>query len=206
MKLIGGLEILTTDEWGARTRRGYPEIRKYAYKGVVNHHTSGPNRALIPNRLKAKQAAVNLAGTTQSWHMDHNGWADSGHHFLISRDGIICEGRHGSIASVASGKNCIVGAHAADSDKGVNFNDWVGIEHEGNYIEEFMPRAQLEASIMLQAWICMCCGIDTSTIIGHVETGCATACPGACFLNHMGDMRKEVHNKKLYLMELKGGK
>ena len=42
--------------------------------------------------------------------MDHNGWIESGHNFLVSRGGLILEGRHRSIEMVQNA-TMVVSAH-----------------------------------------------------------------------------------------------
>lgn len=195
--LPGGIAVYTCDEWQAR-----PPLHSFATTTPTNmvlHHMDYPNRASIPDHNLAIQTAFRLARTCQSDHMDNRGWSDTGQHFTVSIDGIICEGRHGSLAALLSG-HCIRGAHAADPETGADDNNSWGTEHEGTYMTAQMPPAQWNASVQLHAAIAFLCNLDSATIIGHRDTGCSTSCPGDWFESQIPQFRTAVHNQKLRLM------
>lgn len=189
--LPGGVLVYPCAAWGAR-----PPLHEFAAtapSAMVLHHMDYPNRDPIADRAQAIEAAFDLARRCQADHMDHNGWADTGQHFTVSIDGIICEGRHGSLDAVLAG-HCIRGAHAADADVGVDFNDSWGTEHEGTYDTAHMPAAQWSASVALHAAIALLCKLDSSSILGHRDTGCVTDCCGNWFEAQIPRFRDDVHN------------
>jgi hypothetical protein len=196
--LPGGVEVYRTAEWGARAPRA--AFNATVPTNMVLHHMDFPNRDPIADRAAATQAAFELAKTCQNDHMDGNGWSDTGQHFTVSIDGVICEGRHGSLDALLA-RHCIHGAHAADDTVSPPIDDnqsW-GTEHEGTYDTVHMPAAQWNASVKLHAAIAMLCNLDTATIIGHRDTGIATDCPGKWFHAQIPQFRAEAHTAKSQL-------
>lgn len=200
MKVIaGGLVIYECADWGAR-----PPTHAFAAttpSDSVVHHMDWANRALIADHNEAVQWAFHVARQCQADHMDGNGWSDTGQHFTITRDGIVLEGRHGSLAALLAG-HCIRGAHAADADTGADDNDSWGVEHEGTYTTEHMPQAQWNASVRLFGAIGQLCNLDTATIKGHRDTGCQTACPGDWLESVLPEFRQSAHVYKLKLRSM----
>jgi hypothetical protein len=192
--LPGGLIVYECSDWGARDAlHVFPATTP---SNMVLHHMDYPNRAPIADHNAAVHAAFQLARTCQNDHMDHNGWSDTGQHFTVSIDGIVCEGRHGSLAALLAG-HCIRGAHAADA--GIDDNDSWGTEHEGTFQTAHMNATQWGASITLHAAISFLCKLDSATIEGHRDTGIATTCPGDWFENQIPEFRQQVHHSVLAL-------
>ncbi len=160
---------------------------------IVIHHMDYPNRALQPDPDQAREIAFQLARACQRDHMQVNGWADTGQHFTVSRDGVILEGRHGSLQAALTGK-AVHGAHAADGN--IDFNDDWGIENEGTYDFVSMPARQWQALVQLVAWLATVCHIDTAKVIGHRDTGIATDCPGQWLWSRLPALRQQAHQLK----------
>lgn len=197
MTLLTRYHIYSCAEWGARDPgQTFPSTR--AEDSIV-HHMDWPNRPLIEDSGEAVQRAFEVARSCQADHMDNNGWADTGQDFTVTRDGIILEGRHGALDALMAG-HCERGAHCADPDVGVYDNNSWGVEHEGNYTSEQMPIQQEQAAIWLQALICLKTRLDTSTIKGHKDTGCETACPGDWLHAQLPRWREQTHTLKLQMM------
>lgn len=158
-------KIIGCDAWGARppssaiTPAGKPD------KAIV-HHTAGHAPGTSLEDAKA------YARSIQNDHMNRpppdGPYKDSGHNFLVMRNGLILEGRHGSIAAIVRGV-MIQSAHCPGQ------NDQPGVEHE-HISGEAMTNPQKQASIDLHTWICLETGIVPSAIHGHGEFF-ATACP-----------------------------
>lgn len=187
--LPGGVVVYTTSDWNAR-----PPTHGFAATTPTNmilHHMVYPNRAPIASYDDAVQFAFSIAARCQNDHMDTNGWADTGQHFTVSIDGIVLEGRHGSLDALLN-RHCIRGAHAADG--GIDFNDSWGTEHEGTYDTVHMPAAQWDASTRLHAAIAFLCGLDSASAIGHRDTGIATACCGNWLESQLPQFRAAVHD------------
>ena len=196
--LPGGVVVFTCAEWGAR-----PPTHDFAAttpNNMVLHHMAYPNRAPIADHQLAVSKAFAIARQCQNDHMDTNGWADSGQHFTVSIDGVICEGRHGSLAALRA-RHCIRGAHAAQTKPfPVDDNNSWGTEHEGTYSDFEMPIPQWNASVRLHAAIAFLCSLDSDLVIGHRDTGCETDCPGNWFEAQIPTFRVDVHAAKSQLM------
>ena len=187
-------KIYSCQEWGAK-----PPVHTFRTtdpKYIIIHHMVTENRMLCTSPKTAKETAFSLQRECQQFHMEGNGWADTGQHFTVSRDGVIMEGRHGSLVAARDG-DCILGAHAADPDTGANENASWGIECEGTYTSSKMPLPQWNALVALCTWLSAQCLIDSTRINGHRETGCRTACPGDWLYGKLPDLRTAVHDEKL---------
>ena len=77
--------------------------------------------------------------------MDSNGWNDSGHNFLVCRNGVVLQGRWLTVSAIQSG-HMVISAHCPGQ------NDQIGIEHE-HLGDEEMTEDQLKASAQLIAWV-----------------------------------------------------
>ncbi|GAA3503851.1 hypothetical protein GCM10019016_109630 [Streptomyces prasinosporus] len=109
----------------------------------------------------------------QDLHMDDNGWADTGCHFLVSRGGWITEGRHGSLEALAGGSGFPLGTHTAGQN-----DHAVGIAGEGAYHDGAVPPGtQWEGLVTLCAHACARYRIPSGLIHGHRDYG-GTLCPG----------------------------
>ena len=104
------------------------------------------------------------AATIHQWHMEGNGWAGIGYHYLVRFDGTIERGRPENI----------VGAHAGSSANG----DSIGICLTGNLSVHSPTEAQVTALVWLIKDIYR--RYAELTIIGHEEV-MATDCPGKLF-------------------------
>jgi N-acetylmuramoyl-L-alanine amidase len=164
----GSLRIYATGEWGAAQPRGRIQLVGRPVR-ILIHHTAGhhPELAAIPS-VESFAEACAYARSIQLSHFGR-GWLDSGQNFTVFRNGLVFEGRHGSIAAIARGR-MVESAHCPGE------NDQPGIEHEHQVGEPLTP-AQAAASVALQAWICRHTGIRPSSgIHGHREYY-ATDCP-----------------------------
>ena len=184
--------IYSCAEWGAQPP-DHPFQSVTPHK-IVIHHMAYPNRALESDPAQARRTAFELARACQRDHQHNNGWADTGQSFTISRDGLICEGRHGALQAAQNGHN-VRSAHCADGR--IDCNNDFGIENEGTYSSASMPKKQWNALVALAAWLAFKCNIDTAQILGHQNTGIATACPGAWLEAQLPTLRSQAHILKL---------
>ena len=182
--------IYSCKEWGAAAPRHSSALTTPPH--VIVHHMATVNRAPLVNALVALEKAKDIAQRCQAGHFA-NGWADTGQHFTVTIDGVILEGRHGSLDAAKLGR-CVRGAHAADSDTGADDNDSFGIECEGTYSTAEMPKAQWVALVALCAWLVDRARLTSSDVIGHRDTGCRTECPGNALYTRLPALRKAVHD------------
>lgn len=138
------LEIITPAQWGARAPLAEPELVPRASR-IIFHHTAGHHPEISLPGDESREEAMAYARAIQNFHMDSNGWNDSGHNFLVCRNGLVLVGRWFTVTAIQHGR-MIRSAHCPGQ------NDQIGIEHEHLGGEE-MTAVQKEASATLQAWI-----------------------------------------------------
>jgi len=180
----GGLDLLTASPvfaavpeptiascstWGARAASSAVTIHSYKPSYIVVHHTATSNSVAT-----TQAAAYGLARSIQNFHMDSNGWIDSGQNFTVSRGGYAMEGRHRSLETLRGGTSFVHGAHVGAGN--VN-SESIGIENEGTYTSVTPPDALFDKLTALCAYICDQYGIASNQIFGHRDF-MATACPG----------------------------
>lgn len=172
--------IASCATWGARSPGSLSVISRNPDK-IVIHHTASANSTDY-----SQAHAYQLARDIQRWHMDGNGWSDSGQHFTISRGGYIMEGRHNSLSRLRAGSGMVVGAHCpGQNDKAI------GIENEGTYTSATPPAALYDKLVLFCAYICDQYGIAASQIFGHRDYY-ATACPGNVLYGMLPQLRADV--------------
>lgn len=185
--------IYTCAEWGAS-----PVSRKFTVStalGIVTHHTTSPNVVPHTDLDEERERCFRLARSIQKDHQKRNKWVDSGHHFLLTRSGLILEGRHGSLAAARNGR-CVQGAHSGVTS--VNYT-WHGIEWEGRYDEKFLVTpAQWASGVRLYAWLAYWGKFDTLKNKPH-RFFKATACPGL-LADHLVDLRRGAHDLKVEIL------
>ena len=165
--------IILTAEWGAVdatqsiTRVGKPNK-------IIFHHTDGHHPELDQVSGESRAEAIAFAKAIQRDHMHRpppdGPLIDSGHNFLVTRSGLVLEGRHGSVAAIMDGV-MVQSAHCPSQ------NTQPGIEHEHKDPEGMTPE-QREPSLFLHEFICRHTGIRPNEIHPHKEFF-ATECPGA---------------------------
>ena len=135
----------------------------------IIHHTAGHHPELGDAANESVAESIAYAKAIQRLHMLVNGWNDSGHNFLVCRNGWVLQGRWRTVTAIQH-QRMVVSAHCPSQ------NTQVGIEHEHVGTEPLTER-QFEASCRLQAWVCRCYGLnETLDTRGHREFF-STACP-----------------------------
>lgn len=177
--------ISSCSAWGARAPRALTVLSKKP-TFIVIHHTATSN-----STATTQAAAFSLARGIQNYHMDSNGWADTGQQFTVSRGGYAMEGRHQSLSRLNGGTSFMRGAHVGAGT--VNSNS-IGIENEGLYTSVQPPAALWNKLVKLCAYICDRYGIASSKIYGHRDY-MATACPGNQLYAKLGQLRTAVANE-----------
>ncbi|WP_138497508.1 N-acetylmuramoyl-L-alanine amidase [Nostoc sp. PA-18-2419] len=183
-------KVITTKEWGAISAGPF---EKTVPKFIVIHNTDNPNP---PNDLSkgTVQGGKELAHNIQKFHMDGNGWSDSGHNFMNTTGGILLEGRHGTLDAVKQGM-CVRSAHARqDGNRLAGGNQSPGIENEGNFMTFQMGQKQWDSLVELCVSLCESCNINPKNIRGHREFS-NTDCPGDWLFSQLPRLRQEVANK-----------
>ena len=160
--------IIVCSKWGARKPkqglRTVPRSRR-----IIFHHTAG-HHANIENPSAQSQAeSMRYARAIQNFHMDYRKWNDSGHNFLICRNGLILQGRWLTVSTIQA-KHMIESAHCPGQ------NDQIGIEHEHSGSEAMTSR-QMEASARLMAWIADQYDLKTVLPVDPHSKYIATSCP-----------------------------
>ncbi|WP_370591186.1 peptidoglycan recognition protein family protein [Saccharopolyspora montiporae] len=178
---VAAPSISSTSDWGAREASGAIEVLDSAPDKIVVHHTATPN-----SEDTSQEQAFALAQQVQEYHMDSNGWVDTGQNFTNSRGGYLLEGRHQSLAALESGSQHVVGAHAGEQN-----SVSLGIENEGTYSQAEVPAALWESLVELCSYMVGQYGIGAGEIYGHRDF-MSTACPGDVLYARLPELREAV--------------
>ncbi|MCX5195500.1 peptidoglycan recognition protein family protein [Streptomyces sp. NBC_00249] len=176
-----GPVIFDCGAWGARPPSEPVEVLAAPPRRIIVHHTATRNVEDY-----SQQRAFALARAIQNYHMDVQGWIDTGQHFTVSRGAFVTEGRHRSFTELTAGGCQVRSAHC------VGQNDVaVGIENEGTYTTEEPPARQYEALVSLCAHVCATYGLPPSEIRGHRDFN-DTECPGERLYALLPKLRQDV--------------
>jgi hypothetical protein len=144
------IDMITCPEWAARKPKSPPVIIPKS-RGIIFHHTAGHHPEISNPSNESVAECIRFAKDIQRMHMAPGGLGsptggnDSGHNFLVCRNGVILQGRWLTVSAIEAG-HMVASAHCP------RFNDWIGIEHE-HISGESMTVAQRRSSARLQAWI-----------------------------------------------------
>lgn len=176
--------IASCATWGARNP-----------SSTLTQLTSNPNKIIIHHTATANSTdysqahAYALARSIQNYHMDVNGWSDTGQNFTVSRGGYVMEGRHYSLSKLSAGSGFVTSAHCPGQN-----TQGVGIENEGTYTSTTPTQALWDKLVDLCAYICSQYNIASSQIYGHRDF-VATQCPGDQFYAQLGALKSAVQAK-----------
>ena len=176
--------IANCNTWGARPASSPVTVLSSRPTMIIVHHTA------TANSTDYSQAhAFALARSIQNYHMDHNGWIDTGQQFTISRGGYVMEGRHRSLEVLTGGTRHVRGAHTS------GYNDVaLGIENEGTYSSVAPTTALWNRLIDLCAYMCQQYSIAPTRIFGHRDYN-NTLCPGDVLYSRLPQLRDAVAAK-----------
>lgn len=176
--------IYTCAEWGARPPNGTITVlnRKPTY--IVVHHTAGGN-----SNDFSQAHAFQISRDIQNFHMDGNGWIDTGQQLTNSRGGFVTEGRHRSVEILDQGTRHVQGANVANHNSEI-----IGIENEGLYTSVNVTQQLWDSLVNLVAYIAQQYGISPSLIRGHRDFN-ATECPGTVLYGRLPELRNAVAAK-----------
>ncbi|RSS73989.1 peptidoglycan recognition family protein [Streptomyces sp. WAC06614] len=176
-----GPEIAACGTWGARAASEPVVILSSPPQRIVVHHTATGNVTDY-----SKERAHALARAIQNYHMDTQGWIDTGQHFTVSRGAFVMEGRHHSLAELESGTRQVRAAHCVGQN-----SSSIGIENEGTYTSVEPPAAQYAALVELCAYVCRQYRIPAAEIYGHRDFN-DTGCPGDRLYAMLPKLRRDV--------------
>jgi hypothetical protein len=168
------VRIVTCPEWGARKPKQGITTCGQATR-IIFHHTAGHHAEIAGPATESISEAMRYARDVQAFHMAPgglgatNGGIDSGHNFLVCRNGIILQGRWLTVSAIEAG-HMVVSAHCPGQ------NTQVGIEHE-HVGDEKMTAAQRTASARLQAWIAASYRLRKALPVDPHSKHFATSCP-----------------------------
>ena len=162
------LAIVTCPQWGARPPREPITVVGRAER-IIFHHTAGHHAEITNPADESLAESVRYARDIQRFHMDTNGWIDSGHNFLVCRNGIVLQGRWLTVSAIQAG-HMVRSAHCPGE------NTQIGIEHEHLGTEQMTDR-QVEASARLMCWIAQRYHLTTVLPVAPHSAFFATECP-----------------------------
>ncbi|MFF4495195.1 peptidoglycan recognition family protein [Streptomyces sp. NPDC001546] len=174
-------EITACAGWGAREASEPVVVLDSRPERIIIHHTATANVTDY-----SRERAHALARAVQTYHMDMQGWIDTGQHFTVSRGAYLLEGRHESLAALSAGDRMVRAAHCVGQNSVA-----IGIENEGTYTTERPPAAQFSALADLCAQICRQYDVPASEIYGHRDFN-STACPGERLYGMLPQLRQDV--------------
>ena len=174
--------IYDTGNWQARPPREPITLLNHPPTYIVVHHTVEPGNT----DDYSLDRAFAISRSIQNFHMDSNGWIDTGQQFTISRGGYITEGRHRSLEALTGGTQHVLGANVANHNSEV-----IGIENEGNYVSADVPQALWDSLVQLVAYIASQYGIPVEHIMGHRDFN-STQCPGDVLYARIPELREAV--------------
>ena len=173
--------VHTRAQWNARPPKTTATVLDRAPDHIVVHHTASANTDDF-----SVEAAYALSRSIQNFHMDSNGWDDTGQQLTISRGGHLMEGRNRSLEAITSGRH-VVGAQTAGHN-----DHTIGIENEGLYMTEEPTPALWNTLVETCAWLCDVYDLDPAqAIVGHRDYN-ATACPGDRLYARLPELRSQV--------------
>ncbi|MFD0855585.1 peptidoglycan recognition family protein [Actinomadura adrarensis] len=172
--------VHTRADWNARPPTSPATVLNQAPDRIVVHHTATANSTDY-----SVAHAYALSRSIQNFHMDSNGWADTGQQLTISRGGHLMEGRNRSLSAIRAGDH-VVGAHTANHN-----SHTIGIENEGLYMTVGPTTALWNRLVETCAWLCDVYGLSPSAIVGHRDFN-ATACPGDVLYARLPQLRNAV--------------
>ncbi|MFJ3876686.1 peptidoglycan recognition family protein [Streptomyces sp. NPDC090077] len=174
-------QITGCEGWTAREPSEDVVVLDSRPQRIIVHHTASPNVTDY-----SLQRAHALARAIQTYHMDVQGWIDTGQHFTVSRGAFVLEGRHHSLAALGSGDRMVRGAHCVGQNSAA-----IGIENEGTYTTQEPPAVQFSALADLCAHVCRQYDVSPSEIYGHRDFN-STACPGDRLYAMLPRLRQDV--------------
>ncbi|MQA93080.1 MAG: N-acetylmuramoyl-L-alanine amidase [Streptosporangiales bacterium] len=174
-------QVFDRAAWGARPPVQPAQVLANGPDHIVVHHTASANTGDL-----SQAAAFGLSRAIQNFHMDSNGWDDTGQQLTISRGGFVMEGRNRSLQAIGARQH-VMGAHVSGEN-----DHTIGIENEGTYMTTG-PTGQLWNSLVATcAWLCTVYGLDPqAAIVGHRDYN-ATACPGDVLYARLPELRNAV--------------
>ncbi|PWV57394.1 peptidoglycan recognition family protein [Nocardiopsis sp. L17-MgMaSL7] len=174
-------ELYWRGAWNARPPSSPIQVLATPPQYIVVHHTATANSTNY-----TLDHALNLSKSIQNYHMDSNGWIDTGQQLTISRGGFLMEGRDRTPESIAARQH-VVGTHVAN-----NNSTCIGIENEGTYMTQGPTQALTNTLVDTLAWLCGAYGLNPgSAIRGHRDFN-ATACPGDVLYSMLPELRNRV--------------
>ncbi|MGW5876622.1 peptidoglycan recognition protein family protein [Nocardiopsis terrae] len=177
-------KVYTRSDWGARAPRRTVQVLGQGPTHIVVHHTATGN---VSDTSTSHAAA--LSRSIQRYHMDHNGWNDTGQQLTISRGGHIMEGRDRTLRAIRDGGH-VIGAHTANHN-----SHTIGIENEGTYTSASPPGALMSSLVDTCAWLCLVYRLDPQeAIVGHRDYN-ATSCPGDKLYSMLPELRDDVRSR-----------
>ncbi|MGW9349863.1 peptidoglycan recognition protein family protein [Nocardiopsis flavescens] len=177
-------KVYTRTDWKARAPKNRIDVMAKGPTHIVVHHTATGN---VSDTSTSHAAA--LSRSIQRYHMDHNGWSDTGQQLTISRGGHIMEGRDRTLQSIADGGH-VIGAHTANHN-----SHTIGIENEGTYSSAAPPAALMRSLVDTCSWLCLVYRLDPDeAIVGHRDYN-ATSCPGDKLYSMLPQLRKDVASR-----------
>lgn len=168
------IDIITCPQWRAVKPKRPISVIPAAQREIF-HHTAGHHAEISLPKDESVEECMRYARDIQAFHMGPGGLGvpdgaiDSGHNFLVCRNGVILQGRWLTVSAIEAG-------HMVDSAHCPNQNHQVGVEHE-HAGSEPMTEKQRVSSARLSAWIASQYGLSAPLPIHPHKEYFNTSCP-----------------------------
>lgn len=186
--VISEPEIFSTADWEARPPSEEIVVEDHPPTYIVVHHTVEPGNT----DDMSKERAFAISRSIQKFHLDSRGWIDTGQQFTISRGGYITEGRHRSLEILREGLRHVQGANVGNHNSQV-----VGIENEGLYTEEDVPRTLWDSLVDLVTYLAYQYDVPPELIKGHRDFN-STQCTGDVLYARLPELRRTAARRLGY--------
>ena len=160
-------EVVSRADWGGE-EVVYPDGLRHTPTTVLLHHAGVTWKA-------GSDPAASMRGLLR-FSREEKGWPDVPYHFVVAPDGRVFEGRDLN--------------YAPDTNTSFDTTGYVNVELLGNFEEQRVGAAQLDAAARVVAWLADELEMPTGELATHegVAPG-QTSCPGADFLRYLEDGR-----------------
>lgn len=165
--------FISREEWGSQPRP-LPEELRHTPCRVVLHHSGV--------LWKEDDDPYKKIRALQSWGQREKDWPDLPYHFLIAPDGRIFEGRDLN--------------YRPESNTQYDLNGVVNVELWGNFDEQPVAAAALQATVELLAWLNQEHGLKQLSA-HRLQAPGQTSCPGADLMRYYdsGELQRRLRER-----------
>lgn len=149
------MEIIKRKQWD-KDKLPHDKYVRHTPKRIVVHHTYSPSLSQCQG--------IKTIRAIKRYHVETNGWADIGYHYLIDSKGVVYAGRD----PLVKGAHC-GGTLPPQAKRNFGNTDSLGICVVGNFDREQPEPVQLESLRALLEYLVARFRIEHKDIYGHCQ-------------------------------------